>query len=75
VAEAFAALKSGDEERHDALVREQIVALLPACDVVVLAQISIARALTGAPAYAKPVLTSPEVSIRALLSRLLAPVA
>jgi len=70
VSEAFSALKAGDEGRHDALVREQIDALLPACDVIVLAQISMARALTGAPAYPKPVLTSPEVSIRALLARL-----
>ncbi len=75
VPEAFSALKAGDEVRHDAMVREQIVALLPACDVIVLAQISMARALTGAPAYAKPVLTSPEVSIRALLARLPKPVA
>ena len=72
---AFAALKAGDGALHDRLVREQIIELLPLCDVVVLAQISMARALTGAPAYAKPVLTSPEVSIGALLSRLLAPVA
>jgi len=67
---AFAALKAGDGALHDRLVREQIIELLPFCDAIVLAQISMARALTGAPAYAKPVLTSPEVSIRALLARL-----
>jgi Asp/Glu/hydantoin racemase len=67
---AFAALRAGDGARHDALVRVEIEGLLPACDVVVLAQISTARALEGAPPYPKPVLTSPETSIRALLARL-----
>ena len=70
VPEAFAALKSGDGARHDTLVREQITALLPACDAVVLAQISMARALEGAPVFSKPVLTSPETSIRSVLARL-----
>lgn len=67
---AFAALKAGDGARHDALVREQITELLPRCDAIVLAQISMARALTGVPTYPKPVFTSPETSIGALLSRL-----
>lgn len=70
VTEAFAALQADEWERHDALVREQIEALLPQCDVVVLAQISMARAIAGAPGFAKPVLTSPEAAIRAILSRL-----
>ncbi len=70
---AFAALKNDDGARHDALVREQIAGLLPECDAVVLAQISMARALDGAPPYAKPVLTSPEVSIRSMFARLAAP--
>lgn len=70
VPEAFAALKRDDGARHDLLVREQIADLVPDCDAIVLAQISMARALDGAPTYAKPVLTSPESSIRAILSRL-----
>jgi Asp/Glu/hydantoin racemase len=68
--EAFSALRNDDLERHDALVREQISALLPTCDVVVLAQISMARALSGAATFGKPVLTSPEASIRAVRARL-----
>lgn len=70
VPEAFAALKNDDGARHDALVREEIAALAPACDVVVLAQISMARAIDGAPPFETPVLTSPEASIRAVLARL-----
>lgn len=69
VIDAFAALKSGDGAKHDALVRTQIERLLPQVDVVVLAQISAARAAAGAT-FAKPVLTSPEASLRALLARL-----
>jgi len=70
VIEAFAALKAGNGERHDALVREQIAALVPRVDAVVLAQISMARATVGVPAWSKPVLTSPEASVRAVLARL-----
>lgn len=70
VPEAFAALQAGDGARHDLLVRGQIEALLPDSDVVVLAQISMARALAGKSAYPKPVLTSPEASIQAVLGRL-----
>lgn len=67
--EAFAALQRGDGATHDRLVREHIETLLPTCDVIVLAQISMARALENAPAYAKPVLTSVEPGVRAILSR------
>jgi Asp/Glu/hydantoin racemase len=67
--EAFDALKAGDGGRHDALVRKQIERLLPRVDVLVLAQISMARAVDNAN-FTKPVLTSPEASIRALLARL-----
>lgn len=69
VTEAFAALKAGDGARHDALVREQIERLAPQVDAIVLAQISMARATVGAT-FARPVLTSPEASLRALLARL-----
>jgi aspartate/glutamate racemase len=70
VPEAFAELHAGRPEEHDRLVRAQIEALLPECDAVVLAQISMARAVAGAPAWPKPVLTSPATAIRAILSRL-----
>jgi Asp/Glu/hydantoin racemase len=67
---AFSALKSGDGARHDELVRQAIADLLPHCDVIVLAQISMARALAGIGAYAKPVLSSPASSAAAILARL-----
>jgi Asp/Glu/hydantoin racemase len=68
--EAFTALNCGEGARHDALVRAEIEALVPECEVVVLAQISMARAIEGVSGWAKPVLTSPETSIRALLAEL-----
>lgn len=67
--EAFAALQRGDVATHDQLIRERIASLLSSCDVVVLAQISMARALENAPAFPKPVLTSAELGVRAILSR------
>ncbi|MGH8021403.1 MAG: aspartate/glutamate racemase family protein [Opitutaceae bacterium] len=68
--EAFAALQQGDGAAHDRLIRDYIAALLPACDVIVLAQISMARALDGAPIYHKPVLASVDTGVRATLARL-----
>jgi hypothetical protein len=68
--EAFAALNRGAWARHDALVRAEIEALLPESDVIVLAQISMARAVEGVRGWEKPVLTSAETSIRALLAAL-----
>jgi hypothetical protein len=60
---ALEALNRGDGERHDQLVAEA-AADLPACDVIALAQFSLARA---APAVAaridRPVLTTPDSAI------------
>jgi Asp/Glu/hydantoin racemase len=67
--EAFAALKGGDGAKHDALVRAEVERLLPGVDAVILAQISMARAASGMR-WAKPVLTSPEAAIDAILARL-----
>lgn len=70
VPEAFSALRAGDGTRHDALVQERIAGLAEKCDAIVLAQISMARAAAGAPSGGRPVLTSPETSIRHLLARI-----
>lgn len=70
VPEAFSALRAGDTARHDALVQERIATLAERCDAIVLAQISMARAAVGAAAGGKPLLTSPETSLRHLVARL-----
>jgi hypothetical protein len=70
VPDAFAALKAGDGTRHDTLVRAVVEELLPRVDAVVLAQISMARAAAGA-GWTKPVLTSPDAAIEAILARVM----
>lgn len=70
VGDAFAALQRGDAATHDERVRACVAALVPACDVIVLAQISMARAVADASDFGKPVLTSPRSSVRAVLARI-----
>jgi Asp/Glu/hydantoin racemase len=62
---AFARLRSGDSEGHDACVAEALRALAGECDVIVLAQASMARVLPslGGALGAIPVLTSPELGM------------
>lgn len=68
VSEAFEALQQGDSERHDTLIHERINLLAETCDLVLLAQFSMARALKTYHGSDVPVLTSPEISIRKILS-------
>ena len=63
---AFGALKAGDLERHDELVRSGLRRIEPLVDVVILAQASMARVLTG-PAMASrvPIFSSPRLAMAA----------
>lgn len=70
--EAMPALAAGDTATHDRLVVEA-AAGLAGCDVVVLAQFSMAGARAAvAAATGKPVLTSPDSAVTLLRSRLAA---
>lgn len=62
---AFEALKAGDTERHDELVREGLRELLGWADVIVLAQASMARVVDTLPAEerATPILSSPRLGM------------
>lgn len=61
---AFNALQQGRAEVHDEIVLTAIRSLLASCDVVVLAQASMARAAAGlAPDAAARVLTSPTLGV------------
>jgi len=62
---AFGALKAGDLERHDALVRAAFDELQDEVDVVLLAQASMARVLDAIPEAERrvPVLSSPRSGI------------
>ena len=72
---AFAALKAGDLERHDGLVRAGLEELLPRVDVVVLAQASMARvaaSLDPATTAGTPILSSPRLAMERVAERLAA---
>ncbi len=65
---AFDALRAGDVERHDALVREGFDALQDDVDVVLLAQASMARVVDSLPESARRVrvLSSPRLGVERL---------
>ena len=66
--EAYDAFFAGDLERHDCLVREQLVGLMARADVVLLAQASMARVAESLDESELriPVLTSPEPAMKHL---------
>jgi Asp/Glu/hydantoin racemase len=69
--EAFEALLAGDGERHDAVLKRTILALADEVDVVVLAQVSMARLVPALGATRVPVLSSPQsgvATVKAALS-------
>jgi Asp/Glu/hydantoin racemase len=60
---AFDALLSGDAARHDDLLRRTIIELAEEVDVVVLAQVSMARLLPTLGELRVPVLSSPRSGV------------
>ena len=68
VAGAFDALRAGDTERHDALIRAAFDELQGDVDVVLLAQASMARVVDSLPEAARrvPVLSSPRLGVERL---------
>ncbi|GAK03891.1 hypothetical protein JCM19037_2249 [Geomicrobium sp. JCM 19037] len=67
VTEAFAALQAGDVDRHDQHIRETIQSV-SASNTVVLAQYSMARAVTNETTPYPNVLTGPSVSVEAIIN-------
>lgn len=65
---AFEALQRGDRERHDGLVKAELLKIAKSVDVVVLAQASMARVAEGLPRgeLSVPVLSSPELAVKRL---------
>lgn len=64
---AYRALLGGDPATHDAMVKDALQEAAKNCDVIVLAQASMARVLSGLDTpITVPVLTSPELGIRYL---------
>ena len=62
---AYAALFGGDPPRHDAIVRETLQVMAPHCDVILLAQASMARVADSLPggSLGCPILTSPRLAL------------
>lgn len=70
MAEAFTAFLAGDMNTHDRIVSEGVLeAVKKECDVIVLAQASMSRALDKLDTLPVPVLTSPERGVRLLKDR------
>ena len=69
---AIAALFAGDGETHDRLVSRAALELAARSDVVVLAQASMARALTAIPEQQRPapILSSPHLALRQIAALL-----
>lgn len=65
VEHAFAAIRRGDGETHDGLVKEAILELAEEVDVIVLAQASMARVLALIPEGGRkvPILSSPHLAL------------
>ena len=72
---AFEAVSAGDTATHDRLVSEGLTELLKKCDLVVLAQASLARIVEQLPAerLSVPVLSSPELAVRQVRETLVSP--
>jgi Asp/Glu/hydantoin racemase len=73
--DAYAALLCGDLGTHDRIVRGALKSLLPRCDVVVLAQASMASVTGPVPAEEQgvPILSSPRLAmerVRGILAAL-----
>jgi Asp/Glu/hydantoin racemase len=67
---AFDRLSAGDERGHDQLVLDAVEKLSKTCDVVVLAQASMARLKDQLARFTVPVLTSPELGVARLCQNL-----
>ncbi|MCI2256125.1 aspartate/glutamate racemase family protein [Domibacillus sp. PGB-M46] len=67
IPEAFEALQKRNQTKHDQLIHQKAEELALECDVILFAQFSMARALKTLKAKPKPILTSPEISVKAII--------
>lgn len=69
--EAFQAIKSGDKQLHDRMIRQAVARISPNLDVVVLAQASMAHLASDMQSELSiPVLSSPDLCIEELTRRI-----
>ncbi|RAS75549.1 Asp/Glu/hydantoin racemase [Priestia endophytica] len=67
ISEAFEALQNRQATTHDELIHQKVEELSSDCDVILFAQFSMARALKTLKVKPKPILTSPEISVKAIV--------
>jgi len=67
ITEAFQALQRGNQSKHDEMIHAEIDKLAPDCDVILLAQYSMAHSLDSYERGLTPILTGPEVSANAIV--------
>jgi Asp/Glu/hydantoin racemase len=67
---AFEALLAGNNEQHDEILKRTIVGLADEVDVVVLAQVSMARLVPSLGETRVPVLSSPQSGVKMLIDAL-----
>ena len=70
IAEAFTELRKGNQEKHDDLIHRKVQALSIDCDVILFAQFSMARAIRTLDVATKPILTSPEISVKSIIEKI-----
>ena len=63
---AFEVLQNGEPQKHDEIVKDAVIGLLDRCDVVVLAQASMARVADQIPEAERktPILSSPRLGVQ-----------
>lgn len=67
ITDAFQALQKGDQAKHDEMIHAEIDKMSSHCDVVLLAQYSMARAMDLYERGTTPILTGPEVGANAIV--------
>lgn len=70
IPEAFMALQNGNRAQHDKYIHRKVQELSADCDVIVFAQFSMVRALETLDIKPIPILTSPEISIEAIIAEI-----
>ncbi|OXS78795.1 Asp/Glu/hydantoin racemase [Domibacillus enclensis] len=70
IPEAFHALQKGKRGLHDELIHQKVQELSAHCDVLLFAQFSMARALQTLDVKTKPILTSPEISVKSIIAEI-----
>ncbi|YCA41601.1 aspartate/glutamate racemase family protein [Bacillus sp. JZ8] len=70
IPQAFQALQNRNPIKHDELIYEKVKELSGDCDVILFAQFSMARALKSIDGVTTPILTSPQISVKAIVNEI-----